>query len=211
MVNLGQLRLEHVFPTATHPGMILIARNHPAERGVDCTYATVERSQTFNGHGVLEIGPESIKPLSVFRAAQEEDFLKIASWGSARDAALIGHLKTFPTLEKFLEQRDVRPHQGFIRGNKSCPVPKEIVDWPCLETDGWTRYGMTAGGLSPWVTSLWNVPAKRRSIAVHCFVYAFLVGNWIDLCDLSRQTRILTTVLRHSLLWLSNSRVGRLL
>jgi hypothetical protein len=97
MINLGELHREHVFPTAQHPAMIVVARNRPAERGVDCTYATVERSRTFEGHGVLEIGPELIKPLSVLRAAQEEDFLKIASWGSARDAALISHLKQFPT------------------------------------------------------------------------------------------------------------------
>jgi hypothetical protein len=97
MINLGELHREHIFPTAQHPAMVVVARTRRAEPGVDCTYATVERSRIFEGHGVLEIGPELIKPLSVLRAAQDEDFLKIASWGNARDAALVSHLKQFPT------------------------------------------------------------------------------------------------------------------
>ena len=147
MVNLGELHRERVFPTAQHPAMIVVARNRRAEQGVDCTYATVERSRTFKKHGTLEIGPEQIKPISVCRAAREEDFLKIASWGSARDAALISHLKQFPTLEKFFGQHRVEPRQGFIRGNESRPVPKEITDWHCLETEGLAAYGMTTEGL----------------------------------------------------------------
>ncbi len=150
MINLGELHREKVFPTAQHPAMIVVARNRPSERGVDCTYATVERSYTFERHGVLEIGPESIKRVSVSRAAQDEDFLKIASWGSARDAALIRHLKQFPTLEKFLQGHGVRPRQGFIRGeekNRTRPLPEEILGWPCLETEGLTPFGMSAAGL----------------------------------------------------------------
>ena len=83
MVNLGELHREKVFPTAQHPAMIIVARNRPTERGVECTYATVERSRTFETHGVLTIGPELIKPLSIRRAAEDEDFLKVASWGNA--------------------------------------------------------------------------------------------------------------------------------
>jgi hypothetical protein len=152
MINLGELHREKVFPTAQHPAMIVVASNRPSERGVDCTYATVERSYTFERHGVLEIGPESIRRVSVSRAAQDQDFLKIASWGSARDAALVRHLKQFPTLEEFLHGHGVRPRQGFIRGEekkRTGPVPKEIRGWPCLETEGLTPFGMTAAGLPP--------------------------------------------------------------
>ena len=67
---------------------------HPT--GVDCTYASRGTISAFKSIGVLEIGPEQIKTLSVRRAAEDEDFLKIASWGGARDAALISHLKQFP-------------------------------------------------------------------------------------------------------------------
>ncbi len=147
MMNLGELHREGIFPTAVHPAMIVVARNRRAQRGVDCTYATVERSRTFRGHGVLEIRPDLIKPLSVFRAAQDEDFLKIASWGSARDAALIRHLKQFSTLEEFLEQRNVRPHVGFIRGAETHPIPRENINQPCLETEGWTPFRMSTAGL----------------------------------------------------------------
>jgi hypothetical protein len=150
MINLSELHREKVFPTAQHPAMVVVARNQNAEKGDDCTYAAVERARSFRGHGVLEIGPESIKRVSIFRAAHDEDFLKIASWGSARDAALIRHISQFPSLEQFLEKRDARPRQGFIRGDvekRTRPVPKEIRDWPCLETEGLTAFGMTAAGL----------------------------------------------------------------
>jgi len=152
MINLGELHREKIFPTAQHPAMIVVAENRRSERGMDCTYATVERSRTFQGHGVLEIGPELTKPLSVRRAAKDEDFLKVASWGSARDAALIGHLKQFATLEEFLRRQGVRPRQGFTRGkekNRTRPVPDEVIGWPCLETQGLTSIGMTASGLPP--------------------------------------------------------------
>jgi hypothetical protein len=153
MINLGQLRLEHVFPTATHPGMIIVARNDSAKPAVDCTYAMVERFQTFKRHGTLEIGPELIKPLSVRRAAEDDNFLKIASWGSARDASLIDHLSQFPALETFLQGHGVgRPRQGFIRGKeekRTRPVSRKIIGWPCLEAEGLSAFGITASGLPP--------------------------------------------------------------
>jgi len=152
MVNLAELHREDVFPTAKHPAMIVVARNRPAERGVDCTYATVERSRSFEGHGVLEIGPESVRPLSVFRVARDEDFLKVASWGSGRDAALIEHLRQFATLKDFLRRHGARPWQGFTRGkekNRIRPVPREIIGWPCLETEGLPPFGMSVSGLPP--------------------------------------------------------------
>lgn len=155
MMNLGELHREKIFPTAQHPAMIVVARNRRPKHGVDCTYATVERSKTFRGHGVLEIGPESIKPLSIFRAAQQEYFLKIASWGSARDAALISYLKHYPTLEKLFQQQGVDPKQGFTRGkekNRIYSVPKENIKQPCLEEEGpipFIPFGMSTVGLPP--------------------------------------------------------------
>jgi hypothetical protein len=148
MVNLGQLRLEHVFPTATHPGMILVARNHSAEPGIDCTYATVERSLTFKKHGALEIGPERIKRLSVRRASQEEDFLKIASWGGARDAALIAHVKQFPTLERFLAQHGARTAAGLHSRQRKEPNTRRFrtrsLTGPAWKQRASQPYGMAA-------------------------------------------------------------------
>jgi len=180
MINLGELHREKVFPTAQHPAMIFVARNRPSERGVDCTYATVERSYTFERHGVLEIGPESIRRVSVSRAAQDEDFLKIASWGSARDAALIRHLKQFPTLEKFLEGHGVRPRQGFIRGeeeNRTRLVPKEILGWPSLETQGLTPFGRTAAGLPPLKDEKMQWPREAAIYRGPLFVFTLTLSE----------------------------------
>ncbi len=180
MINLGQLRLEHVFPTGTHPGMILVARNHSAERGVDCTYAVAERSQTFKRHGTLEIGPELVKSVSVRRAAQDEDFLKIASWGGARDAALIRHLKQFPPLEKFLQRHAVRPRQGFIRGKeekRTRPVPAEIIGWPRLEREGLSTFGMTASGLPPLGDEWMERPREAATYRGPLFLFTLTLSE----------------------------------
>jgi hypothetical protein len=180
MINLGQLRLEHVFPTATHPGMILIARNHSAEPGIDCTYATVERSLTFKKHGTLEIGPERIKRLSVRRASQDEDFLKIASWGSARDAALIAHVKQFPTLERFLGQHGAEPRQGFIRGkekNRTRDVSDEVIDWPRLEKEGLAALGMAARGLPPMRERKMQWPREPAIYRGPLFLYTLALSE----------------------------------
>ncbi len=164
MVNLSELHREKIFPTAQHPAMIVVARNRHAERGMDFTYATVERSRTFKQHGTLEIGPELIKSLSIQRTARQEDFLKVASWASARDAALVDHVKTFPKLSQFLAAHNVRPHQGFILGNEENEVPHEIGDWPCLETEGWKAFGVDTSGLP-------SVPYERmerpRNVAIY--------------------------------------------
>lgn len=160
MINLGELHREKVFPTAQHPAMIVVAHNRPSERGVDCTYATVERSYTFERHGVLEIGPESIRRVSVSRAAQDEDFLKIASWGSARDAALIRHLKQFPTLQDFFQRHGVRARQGFTRGIEDRPIPEKIIGWPCLEGEPLRPFGMTTEGLALLLQGRMERPRK---------------------------------------------------
>ncbi|MCD4726102.1 MAG: SAM-dependent methyltransferase, partial [Pirellulales bacterium] len=183
MMNLGELHREKVFPTALHPAMILVARNRRAERGMDCTYATVERSETFPGHGVLEIGPELIKPLSVYRAAQEEDFLKIASWGSARDAALIDHLKQYPTLKKLFQKQSVDLKQGFTRGKekkRKYPVPRENIKRPCLEEKGpipFIPFGMSTVGLPPLKDEWMQRPRKEAIYRGPLFLFTLKLAE----------------------------------
>ncbi|HEX9735729.1 MAG TPA: N-6 DNA methylase, partial [Thermoanaerobaculia bacterium] len=92
VVNLAALHRERVFPTAIHPGMIYVAANQPGSPQSSFSYVTVERSKDFERHGTIEIGPELVKSLSSRRAIHEDDFLKIATWGNARDARLVEEL-----------------------------------------------------------------------------------------------------------------------
>lgn len=141
MVNLSNLRQDEVFPTSAHPGMIYLACNLHSPTRSTFTYVSLERLKTFKRHGTIEIGPEHVKMLSVQRAIHEEDFLKIASWGGARDARLVEELRSFAPLGKVLEQLGVVPRQGFIRGKeeeRTRPVDRVLLDLPhrCLEKEG---------------------------------------------------------------------------
>lgn len=153
MLNLSELHREELFPSAMHPAMLVVAVNRPAEPGDAFAFAAVERSRAFKRHGTLEIGPEHVKVLSVRRAAEEEDFLKVASWGTARDRDIILQMQKLPPLGEVLADLGVEPHQGFIRGkpkNRTRPVPPELLHppLPCLETEGFGRFGMNAAALA---------------------------------------------------------------
>ncbi len=145
MVNLSNLRQDEIFPTATHPGMIYVAANTPSPPRSTFTFVSLERLKTFKRHGTIEVGPELVKTLSVRRATHEEDFLKIASWGGARDARLIEELRSLDSLGKVLEKLEIEPRQGFIRGKedkRTRPVDARLLETPhpCLEKEGFRPF-----------------------------------------------------------------------
>ncbi len=160
-VNLSSLHREDVFPTAKHPSMLLISRNRIAERGAEFVLVAPDRRKDFKRHGTIEIDPVHLKTLSVQRAASEEGFLKVASWGSARDVDLINHLRLLPPLgevakkiEKEAEKR-IRLGQGFIKGKtesrKKDVSPKFLEkELPCLENAGFTPFEFDVEGLDPF-------------------------------------------------------------
>ncbi|HEY0071828.1 MAG TPA: N-6 DNA methylase, partial [Chloroflexia bacterium] len=148
LVNLASLRTEKLFPTSTAPAMILIAETRKALPGDRVALVTVEKSDTFRRHGIIEVGPENIRHLSVQRLASDPDMLKVASYGSARDMALIERLRTtFPSLKMVVRQNGKNgwhAGQGFKRGRLLVPglygkkllpssrMPLYEVDWPAL-------------------------------------------------------------------------------
>jgi hypothetical protein len=63
--------------------------------------------------------------------------LKVASWGSARDIALIDRLNSDheETLQNLLGRHGIEMHQGYIEGietNRTRKVPSELRGLPCL-------------------------------------------------------------------------------
>lgn len=105
IVNLSALRQDGLFPKSDAPATVLIAEGrHSQVNG--CFYLVcVEHSESFKRHGIIEIGPENIKKISIQHIVSDTDVLKIASWGNARDMALIARLRaTFPPLQSLIKK-----------------------------------------------------------------------------------------------------------
>ncbi|HVB74991.1 MAG TPA: N-6 DNA methylase, partial [Ktedonobacteraceae bacterium] len=104
IVNLSALRQEGLFPKSDAPATILIAEGRNSERNNTFFLACAEYTESFKRHGIIEIGPESIKKVSVQHVLSDSDALKIASWGSARDLALISRLRAlYPPLRDLVK------------------------------------------------------------------------------------------------------------
>ena len=135
IVNLSALRQDGLFPKSDAPATVLIAEGgHSQING--CFYLVcAEHSESFKRHGIIEIGPENIKKISIQHVISDTDVLKIASWGNARDMALIARLRaTFPPLRSLVkEPRSIRRRndewlggQGFQEAGGSQKAPKLI-------------------------------------------------------------------------------------
>jgi hypothetical protein len=135
IVNLSALRQDGLFPKSDAPATVLIAEGgHSQMNG--CFYLVcAEHSESFKRHGIIEIGPENIKKISIQHVISDTDVLKIASWGNARDMALIARLRaTFPPLRSLVkEPRSIRRRndewlggQGFQEAGGSQKAPKLI-------------------------------------------------------------------------------------
>lgn len=132
IVNLSALRQDGLFPKSDAPATVLIAEGRHSEINGCFHFVNAERSESFKRHGIIEIGPENIKKISIRHVISDTDVLKIASWGSARDMALITRLRaTFPPLRdlvkdpRWVKQRNEEwlGGQGF-RGSGSHKAPK---------------------------------------------------------------------------------------
>ncbi len=135
IVNLSALRQEGLFPKSDAPATVLIAEGRHSQIN-GCFYLVcAEHSESFKRHGIIEIGPENIKKISVRYVISDTDVLKIASWGNARDMALIARLRaTFPPLRSLVkEPRSIRIRndewlggQGFQEAGGSKEAPKLV-------------------------------------------------------------------------------------
>ena len=150
MINLSRLHRERLFPSGVHPAMLFVATNIAAKRDEVLLSVAVERSRAFRRHGVLEIGPELLKRLSLRRAVSEKNFLRVATWGSARDMSLIEHLEgvgqPLEELLRSLGHPGVR--QGLIFGDRKKPIPGALIGR--LEvTAGMRRFAIRTSELQP--------------------------------------------------------------
>ena len=118
LANLAALHDQRLFPSAKHPAIVLVAENRESDDRVSFPFVTVEFSRPFRKHGILQVGPENVQRLSVSLAASNPNALKVASWGSARDMALINRLSSDygETLKELLAKHGMEMRQGIWMG-----------------------------------------------------------------------------------------------
>jgi hypothetical protein len=142
IINLSKLYRDHLFPNSEAPAMILIAEGQCSEARDMCYFVCPKRSLEYRKHGILEIGSEDIKKLSVYGIASDPDMLKAATWGSARDMQLIQNLRSsFLSIESVVGHA---PKNGIKVGNKSGKkdkhVPEELNHKPWLSSGTMPKY-----------------------------------------------------------------------
>jgi hypothetical protein len=151
VVNLSALHREKLFPSAEQPAVAVVLENLPAAADDSFLYVTVERDLNYREHGLLRVGPENIHRISVGVVSSNEHALKIASWGNARDMALVERLRgEFLNLEELLAGVQLKMFQGYIRGDRSRPVSKELHGLPCLTGGGLQPFSLETLGLPPF-------------------------------------------------------------
>ncbi|MHC4399877.1 MAG: HsdM family class I SAM-dependent methyltransferase [Planctomycetota bacterium] len=148
LVNLTALHRENLFPSAQQPAIALILENEAVSARDAFPFVVVERDRSYRGHGLMRLGPEDVKRLSASLAASHPYALKVASWGSARDMALVDRLTSdYATLEEVLAKHDMEMDQGYIVGNRAREVPAELHGLPCLTGGGMPPFEVTVDGL----------------------------------------------------------------
>lgn len=151
ILNLAALHDQKLFPTAKQPALVFVAENSPSPKNAAFPFAAVEFSRTFRNHGILQIGPENVHRLSVSLAAANPHALKVASWGNARDLALVDRLvDLYPAFESLLKDHDLAMHLGYIPGDRSRDVPTELHGLPCLSGGGMPPFEVRTGDLPPF-------------------------------------------------------------
>lgn len=148
MLNLSVLHDKKLFPSAKQPAMIYIAENSKPKKGDELVFASAERSETFRKHGIVELYLERLNQLPVDRIPIEHHLFKIASYGTARDRAIMQMLfRNFSSLEDVLAGWDTKFNRGFQKTESPNSVPRELIGLPKLEAVQINRFQQSTDGL----------------------------------------------------------------
>jgi hypothetical protein len=170
MINLSVLHDKKLFPSAKQPAMVFVAEHCKPKKGDTLVFASAERSETFRKHGIVELFLERLNFLPLDRIPDEDNLLKIASYGTARDRAIIKQLfSAFEPLEGVLASWGCQFNQGFIKGNQSRNVPDDFPKRK-LEDQQLTRFQQSLVGLPPFEYSKLERPREREIYAGPLFL-----------------------------------------
>ncbi len=133
LINLADLRLEKLFPHSQAAALIYVGENAKSQEEDLVVLASPKRRTAVKKHGMIQISSEQIKSLRVIQLANDPDLLKTASWGGARDFALIKRLRASnPTLADLIEEKRCNPGQGFQVASRQTETPDEFIGMKVL-------------------------------------------------------------------------------
>ncbi len=152
ILNLSQLRHEGLFPDATGPACIFLARCSPLASGAGLTLGSVPWSASFARNGIFEIGPGDLRTVSLARVLSTPALLKAATFGIIRDVRLTERLqKGCVALDAWLDGVGVRRGtyrgQGLQRVGRDRPAPAEYRDMPILTPKEYVPLRLDASAL----------------------------------------------------------------
>lgn len=148
MVNLSVLHNKKLFPSAEQPAMIFVAEHAKPMKGDKLVFASAERSDTFRKHGIVELFLERLNRLPIDRIPNEPHLFKIASYGTARDRAIMQSLFTKNrSMHEVLDGWGTKFNRGFQKTKSPTPVPPELIGEPQLEAVQIRRFVQPTDGL----------------------------------------------------------------
>lgn len=128
IVNLSALRKEKLFPEATGPALLFLARCALLPGKNDqLLVGSVPWTPDFRRNGVFHVGPGELRMLPLARVVRTPALLKAATFGTQRDTWLIERLEQeFLTLERALDAAGLRAlesrGQGYqVKGDANDP------------------------------------------------------------------------------------------
>lgn len=146
LINLSYLRREDLFPDATGPALLFLARCALSATEDRLLVGSIPWTPDFRRTGVFHVGPSEIRSIPLERVLAIPPFLKAATFGTVRDGWLIGRLeREFATLGDALDQMGIksRAHrgQGFkVKGRGQTKSPDDYFKLKVVTPENFTAF-----------------------------------------------------------------------
>lgn len=165
LVNLSALRKEGLFPDATGPALLFLARCSLLDRGDRLLVGSLPWTQDYRRTGIFHAGPGEFKTISLQRVVNAPAMLKAATFGSVRDAWLIEKFeRSFQTLGALFksQSRSVRG-QGFqVEGGDINEPPPHYFDLRVVTPNTYRPFRVADDELEPFAHRNLHRPRNPR-------------------------------------------------
>jgi hypothetical protein len=146
LINLSYLRREELFPDATGPALLFLARCSLSASADRLLVGSIPWTPDFRRTGVFHVGPGEIRSIPLDRVLAVPPFLKAATFGTVRDGWLIERLeREYPTLADALDRIGVlsRAHRGQgykVKGRGQTTSPTDYFHLKVVTPENFTPF-----------------------------------------------------------------------
>ena len=161
LLNLSALHDKKLFPSAKQPALIYVGTNTASGSNSKVTFASVERSESFVNHGVIELHVEKTHRLPVRKLATEPNLMKVAAYGTSRDYSIVHSLfSKHDSISQFLCTNGLEFHQGYTRGDGAKTVTNEMKLLPMIENQDLERWIQTRDTMAKFAHEKLHEPRR---------------------------------------------------